>query len=69
MNMREIFLKPQNQQVEEFQFNEVQLQAPLEPHSIYALWNNFHERAEKEEQTIPDVPLYFMKPLPKRDWP
>ncbi|GIT08370.1 MAG: hypothetical protein CM1200mP30_20000 [Pseudomonadota bacterium] len=43
--------------------NEVQLQAPLEPHSIYALWNNFHERAEKEEQTIPDVPLYFMKPL------
>ena len=43
--------------------NEVQVQAPLEPHSIFALWNNFHERAKKEEQTIPDVPLYFMKPL------
>ena len=43
--------------------NEVRLQAPLEPHSIFALWNNFHERAEMEEQKIPDVPLYFMKPL------
>ena len=44
-------------------FNEIQVKAPLEPHSIFALWNNFYERAEKEEQTIPDVPLYFMKPL------
>ena len=26
-------------------FNEVQVQAPLEPNSIFALWNNFHERA------------------------
>ena len=43
--------------------NEVQLQSPFEPHSIFALWNNFHERAEKEGQTIPHVPLYFMKPL------
>ena len=43
--------------------NDVQLLAPLEPHSIFALWNNFYERAEKEEQTIPDDPLYFMKPL------
>jgi 2-keto-4-pentenoate hydratase/2-oxohepta-3-ene-1,7-dioic acid hydratase in catechol pathway len=27
------------------------------------LWNNFHERAQKESQTLPDVPLYFMKPI------
>ena len=44
-------------------FNEVQLLAPLEPNSIFALWNNFHERAEMEEQKIPDDPLYFMKPI------
>jgi len=29
----------------------------------FALWNNFHERAQKESQTLPDVPLYFMKPI------
>jgi 2-keto-4-pentenoate hydratase/2-oxohepta-3-ene-1,7-dioic acid hydratase in catechol pathway len=42
---------------------EVQLLAPLIPNSILALWNNFHERAEAEGQTIPDTPLYFMKPV------
>jgi len=42
---------------------DVQLKVPLVPHSIFALWNNFHERAQKESQTIPDVPLYFMKPI------
>jgi 2-keto-4-pentenoate hydratase/2-oxohepta-3-ene-1,7-dioic acid hydratase in catechol pathway len=42
---------------------EVQLLAPLIPGSILALWNNFHERAEAEGQTIPDTPLYFMKPV------
>ena len=41
----------------------VKLKAPLVPHSIFALWNNFHERAQKESQTLPDVPLYFMKPI------
>ena len=44
-------------------FADVQLNAPLVPHSIFALWNNFHERAQKEGQTLPNVPLYFMKPL------
>ena len=44
-------------------FADVQLKAPLVPHSIFALWNNFHERAQKEGQTLPNVPLYFMKPL------
>ena len=43
--------------------NDVQLLAPLEPHSIFALWNNFHDRAVKEEQKIPADPLYFRKPL------
>ena len=42
---------------------DVQLKAPLVPHSIFALWNNFHERAQKESQTLPEVPLYFMKPI------
>lgn len=41
----------------------VQLLAPFTPNSILALWNNFHERAEAEGQTIPETPLYFMKPV------
>ena len=43
--------------------SEVQLLAPFTPNSILALWNNFHERALAEGQTIPDTPLYFMKPV------
>jgi len=46
-----------------FSLNEVQLLAPYTPNSILALWNNFYERAEKEGQTIPAGPLYFMKPV------
>ena len=42
---------------------DVEFLAPFEPKSILALWNNFHERAEAEGQTIPDTPLYFMKPV------
>lgn len=42
---------------------EVELLAPYTPNSILALWNNFHERAEAEGQTIPTTPLYFMKPV------
>jgi len=42
---------------------EVRLLAPFTPNSILALWNNFHERAEAEGQTIPETPLYFMKPV------
>ena len=41
----------------------VELLAPLTPNSILALWNNFHERAAAEGQTIPVNPLYFMKPV------
>ncbi|MCP4875147.1 MAG: fumarylacetoacetate hydrolase family protein [Gammaproteobacteria bacterium] len=43
--------------------SEVKLLAPYTPNSILALWNNFHERAEAEGQTIPVTPLYFMKPV------
>ena len=43
--------------------SEVELLAPFAPNSILALWNNFHERAEAEGQTIPTNPLYFMKPV------
>ena len=43
--------------------SDVQLLAPFSPNSILALWNNFHERAEAEGQTIPETPLYFMKPV------
>ncbi len=43
--------------------SEVRLLAPFTPNSILALWNNFHERAEAEGQTIPSTPLYFMKPV------
>ncbi len=43
--------------------SEVELLTPYTPNSILALWNNFHERAEAEGQTIPATPLYFMKPV------
>ncbi len=43
--------------------DDVSLLAPYTPSSILALWNNFHERAEAEGQTIPVTPLYFMKPV------
>lgn len=46
-----------------FSLSDVSLLAPVEPRSIIGLWNNFQERAKKEGQTIPEVPLYFMKPV------
>ena len=48
---------------ESLSLSEVELLAPFKPNSILALWNNFHERAEAEGQTIPSTPLYFMKPV------
>ena len=48
---------------EKTSLSEVELLAPYTPNSILALWNNFHERAEAEGQTIPETPLYFMKPV------
>ena len=49
--------------------NDVQLQVPLKPHSIFALWNNFHERAKKEEQTIPWCTSLLHEATYQRDWP
>lgn len=40
---------------------EVELLAPCVPSKMPALWNNFHERAAKEGQSIPRHPLYFLK--------
>jgi len=48
---------------EKTSLSEVELLAPYTPNSILALWNNFHQRAEAEGQTIPITPLYFMKPV------
>ncbi len=48
---------------ETLSLGEVELLAPFAPNSILALWNNFHQRAEAEGQTIPATPLYFMKPV------
>ena len=43
--------------------DDVTLLAPYQPKSVIGLWNNFHERADKEGQSIPATPLYFMKPV------
>ncbi len=39
----------------------VVLRAPVRPGKFIGLWNNFHERATKEGNTIPEDPLYFLK--------
>jgi len=39
----------------------VRLLAPVLPGKFIGLWNNFHERARKEGNTIPADPLYFLK--------
>jgi 2-keto-4-pentenoate hydratase/2-oxohepta-3-ene-1,7-dioic acid hydratase in catechol pathway len=39
----------------------VHLRAPVRPARFIGLWNNFHERAAKEGNTIPTYPLYFLK--------
>lgn len=39
----------------------VRLLAPCVPGKLIGLWNNFHERAEKEGLHRPEHPLYFLK--------
>jgi 2-keto-4-pentenoate hydratase/2-oxohepta-3-ene-1,7-dioic acid hydratase in catechol pathway len=39
----------------------VRLLAPCVPGKLIGLWNNFHERAEKEGLHHPEHPLYFLK--------
>ena len=39
----------------------VHLRAPVRPGKFIGLWNNFHELAAKQGNTIPTEPLYFLK--------
>jgi 2-keto-4-pentenoate hydratase/2-oxohepta-3-ene-1,7-dioic acid hydratase in catechol pathway len=39
----------------------VSLLAPVRPGKFFGLWNNFHEQAAKQGNTIPTAPLYFLK--------
>ena len=39
----------------------VVLRAPVRPGKFIGLWNNFHELAAKQGNTIPTDPLYFLK--------
>lgn len=36
---------------------------PCVPGKIIGLWNNYHAAAERNGQSIPDHPLFFIKPL------
>lgn len=40
----------------------VRLLTPVTPGKLIGLWNNFHQRAEKEGLSKPAHPLYFFKP-------
>jgi 2-keto-4-pentenoate hydratase/2-oxohepta-3-ene-1,7-dioic acid hydratase in catechol pathway len=40
---------------------DVRLLMPCRPGKMIGLWNNFHERAAKEELHRPEHPLYFLK--------
>lgn len=40
---------------------DVELHAPCVPTKMPALWNNFHERAARENLALPQDPLYFLK--------
>jgi 2-keto-4-pentenoate hydratase/2-oxohepta-3-ene-1,7-dioic acid hydratase in catechol pathway len=39
----------------------VRLLTPCEPRQMVALWNNFHAMAAKNNQAIPEEPLWFLK--------
>ncbi|MDU8911138.1 fumarylacetoacetate hydrolase family protein [Aestuariicoccus sp. MJ-SS9] len=41
---------------------DARLLAPCQPGKFIGLWNNFHAAAEKNGNTIPDHPLWFLKP-------
>lgn len=40
---------------------EVTLLAPVRPVRFVGLWNNFHELASKQGNSIPETPLWFLK--------
>jgi 2-keto-4-pentenoate hydratase/2-oxohepta-3-ene-1,7-dioic acid hydratase in catechol pathway len=41
--------------------DQVTLLPPLQPGKFIGLWNNFHELATKQGNTIPTAPLFFLK--------
>lgn len=41
--------------------DELRLLAPVRPRRFIGLWNNFRALAEKQGNSIPDFPLYFLK--------
>lgn len=42
--------------------DDVTVLPPTRPTKMIGLWNNFHAAAEKNDWTIPEQPLYFIKP-------
>ena len=44
-----------------YRLSDVRVLTPCEPPKLIGLWNNFHERAVKENLHAPSHPLYFMK--------
>jgi 2-keto-4-pentenoate hydratase/2-oxohepta-3-ene-1,7-dioic acid hydratase in catechol pathway len=44
-----------------FPLADVRVLTPCKPSKMIGLWNNFHERAEKEGLQAPAHPLYFLK--------
>lgn len=46
---------------EQCKLDDVQLLTPCRPSKMIGLWNNFHERAVKENLHRPVHPLYFLK--------
>lgn len=46
---------------ESLALDSVTLLTPCKPVQMIALWNNFHALAEKNNQTVPEEPLWFMK--------
>lgn len=55
-----LFDKPQPSG-ERIALSSVELLTPCTPGKFLGLWNNFHQRAEKEGLARPEHPLYFVK--------
>lgn len=41
--------------------DEVQWMPPVQPSKVIALWKNFHALAAKQQQTVPEEPLYALR--------
>ncbi|MDP1525523.1 MAG: fumarylacetoacetate hydrolase family protein [Rhodocyclaceae bacterium] len=56
----DMFADPQPT-AQKFALAEVRILMPCRPSKMIGLWNNFHERATKEDLHRPEHPLYFLK--------